>query len=75
VRRVEDQRDLLRDLVIEFLGEVEIRALRVVDDALQRRALLVVEVEVEMRRVVDVPVELVLDDLVLAERKRRRGRE
>ena len=73
VRRVEDERDLLRDLVVELLRQVHVRALGVVDDALQRPALLVVEVKVEMCRVIDVPVELVVDDLVLAERKCRDG--
>jgi hypothetical protein len=70
VRGVEDQRDLLRDLVVEFLREIEVRRLRAVDHALQLIALLVIEVNVEVRGVVDVPLEGVVDDLVLAERVR-----
>src|SRR5207253_1996909 len=42
---------------------------------LQRVLFLVVEEDVEMRGVVDVPVELVVDDLVLSERIRVRDGE
>src|SRR4028118_981148 len=73
MRVVVDQRDFLRDLIVEFLREVEIRALRGVDHPLQRSALLFVEIDVEMRGVVDAPLELVIDDLVLPERVSRRG--
>ena len=47
--------------------EIEVRALRAVDHALQRIALFVIEIDVEVSGVVDVPAELVVDDLVLPE--------
>ena len=76
MRGVIDDRDLLRDLEIELAREVVVRALGHVDDLLQRRLFFIVEIDVEMRGVVDVPMELVVDDLVLAERIRaRRERE
>ncbi len=70
VRGVVDQRDLFRDLVVQLPRQIVVRALRVVDHLLQRRLLLVVEVHVEVRGVVDVPVEPVIDDLVLTEGER-----
>jgi len=73
VRGVVEQRDLLRDLEVQLARVVVVRALGHVHDALQRALLLVVEVHVKVRGVVDVPMEPVVDDLVLAERERRRG--
>jgi hypothetical protein len=75
VRGVEDQRDFLGDLEVEFLREIEVRALGGVDHALQRGTLLFVEIHVEVRGVIDAPFELVIDDLVLTERVRGNGRE
>ena len=55
------------DLVVEGLLELDVGALRVGDDLLQLRLLLGVVIDVEVGRLVDVPVEPVVGDLVLAE--------
>ena len=75
VRGVVDERDFLGDLEVQFAGERVVGAFGVVHDLLQRVLLIVVEVHVEMRGVIDVPMELVVDDLVLPEGKCRGGGE
>ena len=67
VRRVIDDVDRLGDLEVERPGDVVVGALGVGRDLLERDLVAVVEVDGEVRRVVDLPVERVVDDLVLAE--------
>jgi hypothetical protein len=67
VRRVIDDVDRLGDLEVERPGDVVVGALGVGRDLLERDLVAVVEVDGEVRRVVDLPVEFVVDDLVLAE--------
>src|SRR5258706_10642500 len=68
MRRVINDRDLLGDLEVELARKVVVGAFGHVHDLLQRRLFFIVEIDVEMRGVVDVPMELVIDDLVLPER-------
>ena len=74
VRRVIDDRDTLRDLVVQPARQLVVGRLGHRDDLLERLALARVVVHVEVRRLVDRPVELVVDDLVLPGGSRR-GRE
>ena len=67
---VVDQRDLLGDLIVELARERVVRALGRIHDLLQRGFFLIIEIHVEVRGVIDVPVELVVDDLVLPEGER-----
>src|SRR5438093_9937424 len=67
---VVDQRDLLGDLIVELARERVVRALGRSHDLLQRGFFLIIEIHVEVRGVIDVPVELVVDDLVLPEGER-----
>jgi hypothetical protein len=67
VRRVIDDVDRLRDLEIERPGDVVVGAFGIRRDLLERDLVAVVEVDGEVRRVIDLPVEVVVDDLVLAE--------
>ena len=62
-----DQRDRVLDLEIEETRDVVVVALGEGDHLLQRRLLLRVVIDVEVRGVVDAPVELAVGDLVLAE--------
>jgi hypothetical protein len=68
VRRVVDEVDRLGDLEIQLPRDVVVGALGVGGDLLQRGLLLAVEIEREVRRAVGLPVERVVDDLVLKER-------
>ena len=78
VGRVIDDVDRLRDLEVQRARDLVVRALGVGRDLLQRHLLAVVEVDREVRRLVGLPGELVVDDLVLAEvvvvGRRRSGR-
>src|SRR6267142_6558499 len=62
-----NDRDLFRDLEVELARKVVIGTFGHVHDLLQRRFFFIVEIDVEMCGVVDVPMELVVDDLVLPE--------
>src|SRR5690606_8238297 len=81
VRRVVDQRDRFRDLVVELARQAVVGALGEGGHLLEQRRLFLVVVNVEVRCVVDLPVELLVLDLVLAERSRvlarhrRRGQD
>ncbi len=70
---VEDQRRRLLDLVVELLRQVVVGALGERHHLLQQVRLLLVVVDVEMGRVVDLPVEVPVLDLVLAELRRGPG--
>ncbi len=67
VRRVIDDVDRLGNLEVQVARDLVVRAFGVGGDLLQRDLLPVVEVDDEVRRPVDLPGELVVDDLVLAE--------
>ena len=74
VRRVVDDRDALRNLVVQPARQLVVGRLGHRHDFLERVLFARVVVDVEVRRRVDVPVELVVDDLVLAGGPRR-GRD
>ncbi len=67
VRPVVDEADAERDLVIEDLREARVLALGVGDDLLEMVLRLRVVVDVEVGRLVDLPVERLVGDLVLPE--------
>ena len=69
VRLVVDERDAELDLVVEELRQPHVLALGVGDDFLEERLLLRIVVHVEVRRLVEVPVEVLVGDLVLPERE------
>jgi hypothetical protein len=73
VRLVVDERDAELDLVVQDLRQPHVLALGVAHHLLQQGLLLGVVVDVEVRRPVDVPVEPLVGDLVLAEGERGRG--
>ena len=70
VRLVEDQRRRALDLVVQPPRQLVVGALGEGHHALQQRLLLRVVVHVEVRRVVDLPLEGLVLDLVLAELRR-----
>ena len=75
VRLVVDERDAELDLVVERLAEPQVLALGVGDHLIEEGFFFGIVVDVEVRRLVVVPVEALVDDLVLAEGEGRRGGE
>ena len=67
LRLVEDERDLEGQVVLQVGADLLIRALRVAGDPLEVLLDLRVVVDLEMVRGVDVPLEIVVPDPVLAE--------
>ncbi len=67
VRLVDDQRHAKAQLVVQLLADLQVGALRVGDDLFEERLQRRVVVHVEMRGLVDSPVERLVRDLVLAE--------
>ena len=74
MRCVIDDRHALRDLVVQPARQLVVRGFRHRDDLLEGLALARVVEDVEVRGLVDRPVELVVDDLVLTGGEER-GRE
>ena len=74
VRDVVDERDRLRDLVVQPARELVVGRLGHRDDLLRARPRRGRSGRSEVRRLVDLPVELVVDDLVLPLRGRRTPR-
>ncbi len=77
---VEDQRYRMRDLEIEASRELVVGTLRKRRDLLERVFFRLIEIDLKVRRAVDRPVELVVDDLVLPElrtdvSREKRGRQ
>ena len=72
-RLEQDQRDLVREVVLQLGADVLIRAFGVPGHALEMRLDLRVVVDDEVIGLVVVPVELVVADLVLAEVRDVRG--
>ncbi len=67
VRLEQDQRHLVREVVLQFSADVLIRAFRVARDPLEVLLDLRVVVNLEVFGRVDLPLEVVVADLVLAE--------
>ena len=66
-RGEQDQRHLEREVVLQLGADVLIRALRIAGDPFEVRLDLRVVVDLEVIGGVDLPVEVVVADLVLAE--------
>src|SRR5439155_5140941 len=74
VGAVIDQVDRFRNLEVQGARNVVVRALGVRGHLGQRRPLRLVEIDAEMGRPIDLPVEPVVDDLVLPELRGSRNR-
>ena len=73
MRLVVDDGDADTNLVLEDLGDPQVLALQVGDHLLEQDRFLDVIVNVEVRRLVDVPVDTLVVNLVLAEAPGRGG--